>query len=111
MRALQYFILAVAAVGGLAGTPAQAQHMRGQRMPFGAPMPREQERAFEATRDGRSIPLPQIVRRVNPMMGGADYLGPELQGDNYRLKYMDNGRVIWVDVDGQGHIIRRSSDH
>ena len=111
MRALRSFILAVAVAGGLIGTPAIAQHMHDQRPPQGAPMPREQERAFEAMRDGRSIPLPQIVRRVSPQMGGADYLGPELQGDNYRLKYMENGRVIWVDVDGQGHIIRRSRDH
>jgi hypothetical protein len=42
-------------------------------------------------------------------MGGADYLGPELNGAIYRFKFMQNGRVIWVDVDGQsGRIIRRS---
>jgi len=42
-------------------------------------------------------------------MGGADYLGPELNGDTYRLKFMENGRVIWVDVDAlTGRIIRRS---
>ena len=34
-------------------------------------------------------------------MGGADYLGPEFNGDTYRLKFMQNGRVIWVDVDAQ----------
>ena len=43
-----------------------------------------------------------------PMMGGADYLGPEMNGDTYRFKFMQNGRVIWVDVDGQGRVIRRS---
>jgi hypothetical protein len=43
-------------------------------------------------------------------MGGADYLGPEMNGDGYRLKFIQNGRVIWVDVDGQGRIIRRSRD-
>ena len=46
-----------------------------------------------------------------PFMGGADYLGPEFMGDTYRLKFMRDGRVIWVDVDGQGRIIRRSRDH
>lgn len=76
-----------------------------------APPMREQERAWEATRDGRSMPLPQLERRIMPMMGGADYLGPELNGDTYRFKFMQNGRVIWVDVDGQGRIIRRSHDH
>jgi hypothetical protein len=55
------------------------------------------------------MPLPQLERRVLPFMGGADYLGPELNGGTYRLKFIQNGRVIWVDVDAQsGRIIRRS---
>ena len=61
--------------------------------------PRDAERAFEATRDGRSMPLPRIERRVMPLMPGADYLGPEFNGTTYRLKFMKDGRVIWVDVD------------
>jgi hypothetical protein len=64
-----------------------------------ADRPRDQDRAFEATREGRSMPLPMIERRVMPHMGGADYLGPEFRGSTYRLKFMRNGRVIWVDVD------------
>jgi hypothetical protein len=51
-----------------------------------------------------------LERRVLPSMGGADYLGPELNGDAYRFKFIQDGRVIWVDVDGQGRIIRRSKD-
>jgi uncharacterized membrane protein YkoI len=44
-----------------------------------------------------------------PFMGGADYLGPELRGDTYRLKFMRDGHVIWVDVDAMtGRIIGRS---
>ena len=55
------------------------------------------------------MPLPQLERRVMPLMGGADYLGPELNGGTYRMKFIQNGRVIWVDVDPQtGRIIRRS---
>ena len=70
---------------------------------------RDADRAFRDTQQGRSMPLPQIERRVMPFMGGADYLGPEISGGSYRLKFMQNGRVIWVDVDGQsGRIIRRS---
>jgi hypothetical protein len=81
-----------------------AQHARAER-------PRDQDRAFRATREGRSMPLPMIERRVMPFMGGADYLGPELRGNDYRLKFMQNGRVIWVDVDsGTGRIVRRSGD-
>lgn len=82
---------------GLAASPAWADR------------PRDQDRAFQATRDGRSMPLPQIERRVMPFMGGADYLGPEFRGDTYRLKFMRDGRVIWVDVDARnGRIIGRS---
>ena len=45
-----------------------------------------------------------------PFMGGADYLGPEFNGDRYRLKFLDRkGKVIWVDVDAAtGRIIGRS---
>lgn len=71
--------------------------------------PRDADRAFEATQKGRSMPLPNIEQRVMPFMGGADYLGPEFNGDTYRLKFMKNGRVIWVDVDAAtGRIIGRS---
>ena len=71
--------------------------------------PRDQDRAFEATREGRSMPLPKIERRVMPFMDGADYLGPEFNGETYRLKFMRGGRVIWIDVDAAtGRILRRS---
>ena len=108
-------LLAAAFAAGLLSAPALADRPRDmpqrddtQRMQDPAPE-REQPRAFEATRDGRSMPLPQLERRVLPFMGGADYLGPELNGTVYRFKFMRDGRVIWVDVDGQtGRIIRRS---
>jgi len=71
--------------------------------------PRDADRAFRDKEQGRSMPLPKIEQRVIPFMGGADYLGPELNGETYRMKFMQNGRVIWVDVDPQtGRIIRRS---
>jgi hypothetical protein len=83
---------------------ASAEMAQGQRV-------RDQDRAFRATREGRSMPLPQIERRVMPHMNGADYLGPEFRGRNYRLKFMDQGRVIWVDVDAAtGRILRRSGN-
>ena len=94
---LKHTLLSLALAAGLAATPALADP------------PRDTDRAFEATRDGRSMPLPQLERRILPFMGGADYLGPELNGGTYRLKFMQNGRVIWVDVDARtGRIIRRS---
>jgi hypothetical protein len=71
--------------------------------------PRDAERAFQATREGRSMPLPKIERRVMPLLPGAEYLGPEFNGSTYRLKFMKNGRVIWVDVDAAtGRIKGRS---
>ncbi len=71
--------------------------------------PRDAQRAFQATRDGRSMPLPNIERRVMPLMPGADYHGPEFNGKTYRLKSMKDGRVIWVDVDAAtGQVVRRS---
>ena len=92
--------LLVAALGvGILGAPALADP------------PRDANRAFQGVRQGRSMPLPMLERRVLPSMGGADYLGPEINGDAYRFKFIQNGRVIWVDVDGQGRIIRRSKDH
>ena len=78
---------------------------------FDGQRPRDQDRAFRNTREGRSMPLPMIERKVRPHMGGADYLGPELKGETYRLKYMQDGRVIWVDVDAAtGRIVRKSGD-
>ena len=72
---------------GIALTPADAQR------------PRDQDRAFREAQRGKIMPLPKIEQRVIPFMGGADYLGPELRGGTYRLKFMRGGRVIWVDVD------------
>ena len=90
--------LLLAALGaGLLASPAAAVQRN------------DADRAFEATREGRSMPLPKIERRVMPFMGGADYLGPEFNGRNYRLKFMKDGRVIWVDVDAAtGRIIGKS---
>jgi hypothetical protein len=97
MTVFRTLCLAAAIAIGLSSAPALADP------------PRDSQRAFEATREGRSMPLPQLERRVLPFMGGADYLGPELNGGTYRLKFIQNGRVIWVDVDAQsGRIIRRS---
>ena len=73
--------------------------------------PRDQDRAFRAQREGRSMPLPQIERRVIPHMGGADYLGPEMRGSNVRMKFLDRGKVIWVDVDPKtGRIVGKSDE-
>jgi hypothetical protein len=98
MTQFRALLLAAAFAAGLSSAPALADP------------PRDADKAFENTRKGRSMPLPQLERRVMPFMGGADYLGPELNGGVTRMKFMRKGRVIWVDVDGQGRIVRRSRD-
>ena len=106
------FLAAVLATGlNSAAALADPPRDRAPRPSESIPPQRDADRAWQATREGRSMPLPQLERRVMPMMGGADYLGPEMNGDTYRFKFMQNGRVIWVDVDGQGRVIRRSRDH
>jgi hypothetical protein len=116
MNHMRNLLLAAALAAGLGSAPALADGPRdrgsagqhGDSMQQQQPT-RESDRAFEAKREGRSMPLPQLERRVLPFMGGADYLGPELNGPIYRMKFIQNGRVIWVDVDPQtGRIIRRS---
>ena len=93
-----YRKFALAALGaGLLATPALADP------------PRDADRAFDAKRQGRAMALPKIERRVMPFVGGADYLGPEFNGARYRLKFVKNGQVIWVDVDAAtGRIVGRS---
>ena len=98
MKLFKAIFLAAALAAGLSSGPALADP------------PRDANRAFQGVRQGRSMPLPQLERHVLPMMGGADYLGPEMNGNTYRFKFIRNGRVVWVDVDGQGRVIRRSRD-
>jgi hypothetical protein len=108
MTLFRTLLLAAALAGGFTSAPALAQRARPSQSQMNPPG-RDADRAFEATREGRSMPLPKLEQRVLPFMGGADYLGPELNGDVYRFKFMQNGRVIWVDVDAQsGRILRRS---
>ena len=87
----------------LAPAPAAEQQAR-------APHRGDWIQAYDARRDGRLLPLREIERRVVPSMAGAQYLGCELDADSgvYTLKFLRDGVVIWVDVDGRsGQIIRR----
>ena len=71
----------------------------------------DQREALRARRDGRIMPVPEIERRVVPTMRGAQYLGFDFdpEGAIYTLKFLRNGTVIWVDVDGRsGRVIGRT---
>ena len=99
MRKLFASIVAAALVSGTLGVPAAAQS-RG-----------DQASAREQMRAGREMSPREIERRVLPQMRGHDYLSFEYDGDSsaYRLKFIKEGQVVWVDVDARtGRILRVS---
>lgn len=69
---------------------------------------REQGQVRRDMRAGNVRSLREIEGRVLPMMPGMQYLGPEYDPSAmaYRLKFIRNGRVVFVDVDARsGSII------
>ena len=110
MSLYRTLLLSLCAASALVATPALARTHDEVRLAL-LDRPRDQDRAYIQKQRGQSMPLPQIERRVLPRMGGADYLGPEMRGRNLRMKFMDQGKVIWVDVDPMtGRIIGKSDD-
>ncbi|WP_235532743.1 PepSY domain-containing protein [Sphingomonas sp. Leaf412] len=71
--------------------------------PAAAAQGRDSVAAWQATRTGKLLPLKEIERRVVPTMKGAQYIGfdLELPSGVYTLKFLRDGNVIWVDVDGR----------
>lgn len=75
---------------------------------------REQDAALKAVREGRIMPLRAIEGRVVPSMTkkrGYVYLGPEFDAASarYRLKFIRDGGVVWIDVDARtGQIVGQS---
>ncbi|MGL5836923.1 MAG: PepSY domain-containing protein [Sphingorhabdus sp.] len=70
----------------------------------------DQGKAREQMNSGKVLSLREIEGRVVPRMRGMEYLGPEYDGSAqvYRLKFINSGRVIFVDVDARsGGIIRQ----
>lgn len=63
----------------------------------------EQDAARRAMLDGQVMPFSILKRRVESEMGDATYLGSEFNpsSNRYRLKYVKDGKVVWVDVDGR----------
>lgn len=62
-------------------------------------------------RDRGVLPLSEIERRILPTMAGKSYLGPEYDpvAMAYRLKFIQAGRVTYVDVDARsGRILHRT---
>ena len=103
MNARTAFLYASLAAALLAGTPALAQQpdqLRG-----------EQGEARREAQAGTQLSLREIERRILPQMRGSEYLGPAYDSTAraYRLKFIKDGRVTYVDVDARtGKIIGRS---
>lgn len=71
----------------------------------------EQGEARREMKAGNVLSLREIERRVLPQMKGSEYLGPayDAAARAYRLKFIRDGRVNYVDVDARtGRIINRS---
>ncbi len=98
MRKLFASAVAVALVSGAFAAPAAAQS-RG-----------DQASAREEMRAGRILPPREIERRVVPQMKGHQYLSFEYDPPaSYRLKFIKEGQVVWVDVDARTARILRIS--
>jgi uncharacterized membrane protein YkoI len=73
--------------------------------------PDEQNEVRKDLRRGNVQSLRDIERRVLPTKPGMQYLGPEYDPDAmaYRLKFIRDGRVVFVDVDARTGQVRGES--
>jgi len=97
-------LAAAALVAGGVVAPATAQRTRNAAHG-------EQAMAREDMQAGRTMSARDIERRIIPQMKGSDYLGFEYDpgASAYRLKFLKDGQVTWVDVDARtGRVMRVS---
>ena len=100
-------VAALAVMLGAGATPSDA---------VAGVVAQEQSRSDQGTarremRAGNQLSLREIERIVLPRMRGAEYLGPsyDSKARAYRLKFIKDGRVIYVDVDARtGRVFNRS---
>jgi uncharacterized membrane protein YkoI len=101
MKSFRPLIFVSFAALALANGPASAQdQLRG-----------DQGEARREALAGTQLSLREIERKILPQMNGAEYLGPAYDSTAraYRLKFIREGRVSYVDVDARtGRIIGRS---
>lgn len=104
MKAVRPFLAAMLPALALAAiaTPAAAVQDQARN---------DQGEARREAQAGTQLPLREIERRILPQMQGSEYLGPAYDSTAraYRLKFIRDGRVTYVDVDARtGRIIGRS---
>jgi uncharacterized membrane protein YkoI len=71
----------------------------------------EQGEARKDLNEGKVLPLREIEKRILPQMRGMQYLGPAYDSVAmaYRLKFIKDGKVTFVDVDARtGRVLSRS---
>ena len=102
-------IFALIAAAGMIATPlfanpALAQNRERARTD-------EQTSAREHMQAGRNMPIREIERRIIPQMRDDEYLGFEYDetAQAYRLKFIREGKMIWVDVDARNARVLRVS--
>ncbi len=72
---------------------------------------RDQQDAWRARQQGHALSIREIEGRVLPTMRGSQYLGFDYDAERgiYTLKFLREGTVIWVEVDGRsGQILGRT---
>lgn len=102
-KPLSLFVAAAVLAGSLAA-PAAAQRRDDQQRG-------DQASARQEMLAGRTMSSREIERRVIPQMKGQDYLSFEYDAaaSAYRLKFIKEGQVTWVDVDARtGRVLRIS---
>ena len=102
MRKHIAFLAAAAfAAGGLAA-PVAAQR---------GPQQDAQGQARRQMQAGQEMTPREIEQRIVPQMRGSEYLGFEYDpgASAYRLKFLKDGQVTWVDADARtGRVLRIS---
>lgn len=99
-----FFAAAALALLGSAPVSAMSFEMQDQQR-------NDQGEARKETRAGNQLSLREIERRILPQMRDSEYLGPayDATARAYRLKFIKDGRVTYIDVDARsGRIINRS---
>ena len=96
---LSALLIALCAVGLAVPAAAQEQSLS------------DQGEARREAQAGTQLSPREIERRILPQMQGSEYLGPAYDSTAraYRLKFIREGRVTYVDVDARtGRVIGRS---
>jgi len=105
MKLISASLAAFALALSVSAAPAQAMQQGNQSRG-------DQRSARAEMQAGRNMPIREIERRIIPRMEqGDEYIGFEYDetAQAYRLKFIRNGRMIWVDVDAQTARILRIS--